>query len=61
MKAYDKEKKYKQALKVIKDKQIYLVEEVALFIGITRATFYNFYPCGSNELQVIKEALKNNL
>ena len=43
MKAYDKEKKYKQALKVIKDKQIYLVEEVALFIGITRATFYNFY------------------
>jgi len=58
--AHDKEKKYKQALKVIKDKGLYLMEEVAIMIGISKPTFYSFYPVDSNEFNTIKEALEEN-
>ena len=58
--AYDKEKKYKQALKVIKDKGLYIIDEVSVMIGISRPTFYDFFPVDSNKLNTIKEALEEN-
>ena len=58
--AYDREKKYKQALKVIKDKQLYIIDEVAVLIGISRPTFYDWFPIDSNKLNTIKEALEEN-
>ena len=57
---YDKAKKFKQALKVVKDKALYLMEEVPVMIGISKSTFYSFYPDGSEELDAIKEALEDN-
>jgi len=57
---YDKAKKFKQALKAVKDKALYLVEEVPVMIGISKSTFYSFYPDGSDELDAIKEALEDN-
>ena len=58
--AYDKEKKFKLALKVIKDKGLYLIEEVSVMIGISRDTFYRFYPVDSDKYDTIKEALEEN-
>ena len=60
MAGYDKAKKFKQALKVVKEKALYLVEEVPVMIGISKSTFYSFYPDGSEELDAIKELLEDN-
>ena len=60
MAGYDKAKKFKQALKVVKEKALYLVEEVPVMIGISKSTFYTFYPDGSEELDAIKELLEDN-
>ena len=60
MAGYDKQKKFKQALKVVKEKALYLVEEVPVMIGISKSTFYSFYPDGSDELDAIKELLEEN-
>tara|TARA_R110000744_G_scaffold230355_1_gene348515 strand:+ start:6021 stop:6395 length:375 start_codon:yes stop_codon:yes gene_type:complete len=60
MAGYDKVKKFKQALKVVKEKALYLVEEVPVMIGISKSTFYTFYPDGSEELDAIKELLEDN-
>jgi len=59
--AYDREKKYKMALKVIKDEKLCFINEVPEMIGITRDTFYTIFPIGSLRFMSIKDALKNNL
>ena len=58
--AYDKEKIYKQALEVIDENKLFFVEDVVSYLPCAKATFYDFFPLNSDELNAIKELLEKN-
>lgn len=58
--AYDKEKIYKQALDTIDENKLFFVEDVVSYLPCAKATFYDFFPLNSDELNTIKDALEKN-
>lgn len=58
--AYKKENIYKKALKAIKNENLLFIEDVVSYLPCSKTTFYNFFPDGSDELDVLKEALESN-
>jgi hypothetical protein len=58
--AYDKEKIYKQALDTIEENKLFFVEDVVSYLPCAKATFYDFFPLNSDELNTIKDALEKN-
>ena len=62
--AYDKEKIYKQAQKLIVEKKLIFMTEVYALLPMTHATFYVWFPEKSEQLETLKaliEANKTNL
>lgn len=58
--AYDKEKIYEQALVAIEENKLFFVEDVISYLPCAKATFYEFFPLKSDELNAIKDALEKN-
>ena len=58
--AYDKEKIYNQALQTIEENKLFFVEDVVSYLPCAKATFYDFFPLNSDELNTIKDALEKN-
>jgi len=58
--AYDRKKLFEQALEVIGKNRLFFIEDVIAMIGISKQTFYDFYPVGSDELDQIKTILLKN-
>lgn len=58
--AYDKDKIYEKAKKVIVEKGLFFVEDIVAYLPISKPTFYDYYPIGSNEINTLKELLDDN-
>jgi hypothetical protein len=58
--AYDSDKLYNQAVKAIKEHNLFFVEDIVAFISCSKPTFYEHFPVESNELNSLKELLDNN-
>lgn len=58
--AYDRKKIFEQAKEQIVSKRLIFVEEVVAFIGISKPTFYEFYPVDSNEFNELKSLIETN-
>ena len=58
--AYDKETLYQQAIKAIGDNNLFFIEDIITMLPCTKATFYEYFPAGSDELNNIKEVIEMN-
>jgi hypothetical protein len=58
--AYNKEEIFKKAKEEIVKHKLFFIEDVVAYIGISKTTFYDFYPLQSNELNELKELLDIN-
>lgn len=58
--AYDRKRIFEQAKEQIVSKRLIFVEEVVAFIGISKPTFYEFYPVDSNEFNELKSLIETN-
>ena len=58
--AYDKEKLYQQAIKAIGDNNLFFIEDIITMLPCAKATFYEYFPAGSDELNNIKEMIEMN-
>ena len=59
--AYNKEKIFKQALKLTKLKGIHFIEDVVARLPITKTSFYEYFTIGSDEMNAIKDSLSENV
>lgn len=58
--AYNKEKLYKQALAIAKEKKCFFIEQLVSFMPCGKVTFYEYFKINSNEMNTIKEILDLN-
>ena len=58
--AYKTNNLYKNALDVIKEYNLFFVEDACAYLGVAKPTFYKHFPIDSNEMNAIKEALDKN-
>lgn len=58
--AYKSKDLLAKALKVIKEKKLFFVEDVISFMPCTKMTFYNHFSLDSDEMSQIKAALEEN-
>ena len=58
--AYDKTKLYEQAKEAIEKNNLFFIEDIVAFIPCTKATFYDYFPVDSDELNDLKERLDQN-
>jgi hypothetical protein len=58
--AYDRDKKYQEAHEAITKHRLFFIEDVCAYIGITRPTFYEWWPGHSKEYREITDALDLN-
>lgn len=57
--AYDKQKIYNEILEIIDKEDLTFIEECCAYVGISRETFYRYYPIGSDENDTIKNKLQS--
>jgi hypothetical protein len=60
MMAYDKDKLHKQAIKAITENNLYFIEDIITMLPCSKATFYEYFPSNSDELNKIKEMIEMN-
>lgn len=58
--AYDKTKIYEQAKEMIAKHKLFFVEDIVAFLPISKPTFYEYFPIGSNEINELKDLLEIN-
>jgi hypothetical protein len=58
--AYNKNKIHEQALKAIKENNLFFIEDVVAWLPISKPTLYDYFPIDSNELNTIKALLEEN-
>lgn len=58
--AYDKKKLLNQSIDIIKEKNLYFVEDVVTLLPCVKSTFYDLFPLDSNEMNDIKKELDKN-
>lgn len=58
--AYKTKELFKEAIKVIKDKKLFFIEDVVSFLPCTKATFYEHFKIDSDEMNAIKVELEKN-
>jgi len=58
--AYSRKKLYEQAMQVIKERNLFFIEDVVAFLPCDRSTFYAKFPPNSDESDTIKRALETN-
>lgn len=57
---YTKEQLFEKAKILIKEKELYFIEDVVAYLPISKTTFYTFFKKDSNELNELKEELELN-
>ena len=58
---YNKDDIFIKAIEVIKsDNDIVFIEDLIIELGISKPTFYDYYPINSNEINEIKELILKN-
>lgn len=55
--AYNKEKIYKNALDIIKNKEVLFISDVISFLPCGKSAFYDFFPKNSEESESLKSQL----
>lgn len=58
--AYDKTKIYEQAKEAITKNNLFFIEDIVAFLPITKKTYYEYFPIGSDESNDLKELLDQN-
>jgi len=58
--ANDKEKIYKEALKIIKSKNCLFIDQLVSYLPIVRQTFYDYFPLDSDKMDTIKDLIDDN-
>ena len=56
---YDKETIFKKAVEAIKKNRLIHIDKIFAFIGVSKTTFYSYFPNDSDELNAIKEEICN--
>lgn len=56
----EKDKLFKQALQIAKNKRLIFVEEVIAYLPISKPTFYEYYPKDSNGFNELKRIIDDN-
>ncbi len=56
--AYDRKKIFKQAKEMIVKHKLFFVEDIIAFLPCSKSSFYDFFPDGSDELDILKELLE---
>jgi hypothetical protein len=57
---YDKQKIFEQAKQNAIDKNLFFIDDIIAYSPVSSSTFYEFYPGGSDELEILKGILENN-
>ncbi len=57
---YNKKKIYEQALQDAEMYHFFFIDDLVAWLGISRTTFYNFFPPDSDKLNNIKQKLEKN-
>jgi hypothetical protein len=60
MKHHDAKELFNKAKNLIKEKQLYFIEDVVAYLPISKATFYSYFPLNSYELNELKDELEIN-
>lgn len=58
--AYDRNKIFKQAQDVIREHNLFFIDDIVAWLPISKPTFYEFFPLESNELNKLKKMLEDN-
>lgn len=58
--AYKTGKLFERAIKVIKKENLYFIDDVAAYLGVSKQTVYDHFPTDSDEMDDIKELLNKN-
>jgi|31_taG_2_1085359.scaffolds.fasta_scaffold48996_1 hypothetical protein len=58
--AYKTNELYDKALEEIDKNNLFFIEDVVAYLGISKPTFYDHFPVDSNEMNDIKERLNKN-
>lgn len=58
--AYDKAKIFEQAKDLTVKHKLFFVEDIIAMLPCSKSTFYEFYPEGSDELDILKELIDSN-
>lgn len=58
--ANNKNEIYKQSLELIKENNLFFIEDIISFLPISKPTFYDYFKVDSNEFNTIKKELDKN-
>ena len=57
---YNKKEIFEKSVKLTKSKNLFFIEDIIALIGISKPTFYEFFPPESNELNELKKLIEEN-
>ena len=60
MALYDKNKLYKQSKEAIEKNNLFFIEDIVAWLPCSKATFYEYFPVDSDELNELKGMLEVN-
>ena len=58
--AYDRNKIFKQAQNVIREHNLFFIEDIVAWLPCDKTTFYRFFPTECNEYNTLKKLLEDN-
>ena len=58
--AYNKKALFQQAVKAIKEKNLFFIEDVVAYLPCDKTTFYRKFPLESNEYNELRALIDNN-
>ena len=58
--AYDRNKIFKQAQDVVKEHNLFFIEDIVAWLPCDKTTFYRFFPTECNEYNTLKKLLEDN-
>jgi hypothetical protein len=59
--AYDKDEILKEATAAIEaEEHLFFIDDLVAYVACSRSSFYSYFPDGSDELDTLKELLKEN-
>lgn len=58
--AYDRNKIFKQAQDVIREHNLFFIDDIVAWLPIGRSTFYEYFPMDSDKMDILKKMLEDN-
>ena len=58
--AYDRNKIFKQAKDVIREHNLFFIEDIVAWLPCDKTTFYRYFPTECNEYNTLKKMLEDN-